>query len=76
MISEIQACRRAVRDAEQALEEAVYKSYPVGARVWWRKHGPHEQTGHVVRHAYGGSLIVKNEETGKTYRIDPDHLTA
>lgn len=58
-----------VKKAEKVLEEAVYAAYPIGTRAFWN-HGKGLARVEVVRHGYGGSVVIRNIRTGKERRVD------
>lgn len=45
------------------MEAAIKREFPVGKRVAWM-HGINKQIGNVERHAYGSTVLVKNERRG------------
>ena len=69
------AARDAYWEAGKALERIVELSFPPGSEVEWMW-GEHEFAGVVVRHLYGGDMIVENYRTGKERKISYGHILA
>jgi hypothetical protein len=60
---------RAVLHQEKLREQASYECFPIGTRAFWN-HGKGLARVTVTRHGYGGSLVIRNIDTGKERRVD------
>jgi hypothetical protein len=53
------------RAADQAIEAALKKHFPVDKYIKWTANAGREYYGNVVRHGYGDRIEVRNAETNK-----------
>jgi len=69
----IDLLRQAIRDAEEALHNAIVREYPVGSLVCVTR-GRGNVLCSVVSHCYGTDVKVRNIYNDKEYRVDSYHF--